>query len=124
MSGANRGSVGPSRQKEDKVSHATQLKELLDLQRQPVAVRFQDSVPEGISRINDAAVSGLPWHRADPLGRQSRPVDPAPDRGRGHAQALTRGADQGPRGNRQFPDEPETRAHRPYRSALWSVRAD
>lgn len=61
MSGANRGSVGPSRQKEDKVSHATQLKEMLDLQRQPVAVRFQDSVPEGISRINDAAVSGCTY---------------------------------------------------------------
>ena len=43
------------------MNQATQISELLDLRRQPVAMKFQESAPEGISRIDEAAVSGCTY---------------------------------------------------------------
>ena len=74
-------------------------------------------------RGDNSALPRLPRYRSDPVGRQPCAVDPAPDRGRGHAQAVARGVDHRARGHCQLPDEPEARAHRPYRRALWHGRA-
>lgn len=40
---------------------AMQLIELLDVKRQPVAVAFRDSAPEGLERINTSAISGCTY---------------------------------------------------------------
>ena len=39
----------------------TNINELLELSRSPVAVKFQESAPEGVSRIDAAAVSGCTY---------------------------------------------------------------
>ena len=47
------------------MNYATQINELLGLRRQPVAVKFQRSAPEGMARVDEAAVSGCAyWKRA------------------------------------------------------------
>jgi uncharacterized protein (DUF169 family) len=43
------------------VTTATRLFELLGLERQPVAVAFRDSAPEGLERIEASAVSGCAY---------------------------------------------------------------
>ena len=43
------------------MSQASQLIELLGLQRQPVAVTFQQSAPDGIPRVEQAATSGCSY---------------------------------------------------------------
>ncbi len=48
---------------------ATQFAELLDLPRHPVAVKFQDHVPLGVSRIDRAAPSGCTYWKYAADGR-------------------------------------------------------
>jgi uncharacterized protein (DUF169 family) len=43
------------------VNHASRLNELLALKRRPVAVRFQQSPPEDLSRIDTSAVAGCTY---------------------------------------------------------------
>jgi uncharacterized protein (DUF169 family) len=43
------------------MSPATQLTELLGLERQPVAITFRESAPEGIAKIDTAAPSGCTY---------------------------------------------------------------
>ena len=40
---------------------AAQLAELLDLERPPVAITFRESAPDGIGKIDTAAVSGCTY---------------------------------------------------------------
>ncbi len=48
---------------------ATRIDELLQLRSQPVAVKFQESVPAGLSRIDQAAVSGCSYWKYAAEGR-------------------------------------------------------
>lgn len=48
---------------------ATRLVELLGLERQPVAVAFRDSAPEGLERIEASAVSGCTYWKLAAEGR-------------------------------------------------------
>ncbi|MDA1051325.1 MAG: DUF169 domain-containing protein [Planctomycetota bacterium] len=48
---------------------ATAIEDLLGLQRRPVAVKFQDAAPEGISRIDQSAVSGCTYWKLAAEGR-------------------------------------------------------
>ena len=43
------------------MNYVTQIDELLGLRRQPVAVKFQGSAPEGMARVDEAAVSGCAY---------------------------------------------------------------
>ena len=43
------------------MEHASRLIELLDLRREPVAVKMQDTAPDGIPRIDKSAVSGCTY---------------------------------------------------------------
>ena len=47
----------------------TSFQELLGLHRSPVAVKFQESAPEGIARINETAVSGCVYWKLAAEGR-------------------------------------------------------
>ena len=49
--------------------HVARIDELLQLRSQPVAVKFQESVPEGLSRIDQAAVSGCSYWKYAAEGR-------------------------------------------------------
>jgi uncharacterized protein (DUF169 family) len=51
------------------VTTATRLVELLGLERQPVAVAFRDSAPEGLERIEGSAVSGCTYWKLAAEGR-------------------------------------------------------
>jgi uncharacterized protein (DUF169 family) len=51
------------------VTTATRLVELLGLERQPVAVAFRDSAPEGLERIEASAVSGCTYWKLAAEGR-------------------------------------------------------
>ena len=46
------------------MSPAAQLIELLALRSQPVAIKFQDAAPEGVPRINVAALSGCTYWKS------------------------------------------------------------
>jgi uncharacterized protein (DUF169 family) len=47
------------------LSEATQINELLDLRRRPVAVKYQRSAPQGVPRIDKVAASGCTyWKQA------------------------------------------------------------
>ena len=48
---------------------ATQLAELLGLERQPVAIAFRESAPEGIAKIDTAAPSGCTYWKYASEGR-------------------------------------------------------
>ncbi len=48
---------------------ATQLDELLGLERQPVAIAFRESAPEGIAKIDTAAPSGCTYWKYASEGR-------------------------------------------------------
>ena len=48
---------------------ATAIEELLGVQRRPVAVKFQESAPEGIARIDESAVSGCVYWKLAAEGR-------------------------------------------------------
>ena len=47
----------------------TSFEELLGLHRRPVAVKFQESAPEGIARINETAASGCVYWKLAAEGR-------------------------------------------------------
>ena len=51
------------------MSTATQLIELLALRSQPVAIKFQDAEPEGVPRIEAAALSGCTYWKLAAEGR-------------------------------------------------------
>lgn len=51
------------------MSTATQLIELLTLRSQPVAIKFQDTAPEGVSQIESAALSGCTYWKVAAEGR-------------------------------------------------------
>jgi len=51
------------------VSTITSFEELLGLHRRPVAVKFQESAPEGIARINETAASGCVYWKLAAEGR-------------------------------------------------------
>lgn len=51
------------------MSQATQMNELLGLRRQAVAVKFQQSAPAGMPRIDEAAVSGCSYWKLAAEGR-------------------------------------------------------
>lgn len=51
------------------MSQTTQLNELLDLRRQAIAVKFQQSAPADIPRIDEAAVSGCSYWKLAAEGR-------------------------------------------------------
>jgi uncharacterized protein (DUF169 family) len=53
----------------DIMSTATQFAELLGLERQPVAVKFQDAAPKGVPRIDEAAPSGCTYWKFAAEGR-------------------------------------------------------
>lgn len=48
---------------------AQQLKELLSLERQPVAIAFRESAPEGVARIDETAASGCTYWKYAAEGR-------------------------------------------------------
>ena len=48
---------------------ATQLAELLGLERQPVAIAFRESAPEGVAKIDTAAPSGCTYWKYAAEGR-------------------------------------------------------
>ena len=51
------------------MSDATQISALLGLQKQPVAIRFQESAPEGLPRIDLPAASGCTYWKLAAQGR-------------------------------------------------------
>lgn len=51
------------------MSSATQLNDLLGLSRRPVAVKYQDAAPEGVPKIDEAAVSGCTYWKLAADGR-------------------------------------------------------
>jgi uncharacterized protein (DUF169 family) len=51
------------------MSTAAQLIELLALRSQPVAIKFQDAAPEGVPRIESAALSGCTYWKLAADGR-------------------------------------------------------
>jgi len=51
------------------MNNAAQLNELLGLRRQPVAVKFQESAPAGMQRIDEAALSGCSYWKLAAEGR-------------------------------------------------------
>jgi uncharacterized protein (DUF169 family) len=51
------------------MSQAAQMNELLGLRRPPVAVKFQQSAPAGIPRIDEAAASGCSYWKLAAEGR-------------------------------------------------------
>jgi uncharacterized protein (DUF169 family) len=51
------------------MSQATPLNELLGLRREPVAVKFQQSPPAGIPRVDEAAASGCTYWKLAAEGR-------------------------------------------------------
>lgn len=51
------------------MSYATEINALLGLRRQPVAIKFQESAPEGMPRIDEAAVSGCTYWKLAAEGR-------------------------------------------------------
>jgi uncharacterized protein (DUF169 family) len=51
------------------MSAATQLAELLDLRRQPIAIALRETPPEGVSRIDAAAPSGCTYWKFAAEGR-------------------------------------------------------
>jgi ribonuclease E len=65
----------------------------------------------GMLEATTAALPALPWHRADPVGRQPGAVDPAPDRGGGRARPRARGSGSGAGRGGELSDQPETREH-------------
>lgn len=48
---------------------ATRLVELLDLERHPVAIAFRDTAPQGVGRIESAALSGCTYWKHAAEGR-------------------------------------------------------
>ena len=48
---------------------ATRLVELLDLERHPVAIAFRDTAPQGVDRIESAALSGCTYWKHAAEGR-------------------------------------------------------
>lgn len=51
------------------MSAATQLSELLQLRRQPVAIAFQESAPKGLPHVEEAATSGCTYWKHAAEGR-------------------------------------------------------
>ena len=51
------------------MSAATELSDLLDLQRAPVAVKFEESPPNGVPKIDEPAVSGCSYWKLAAEGR-------------------------------------------------------
>jgi uncharacterized protein (DUF169 family) len=51
------------------MNNSTQINEMLGLQRQPVAVRFQELPPEGLPQIDETAVSGCAYWKLAAQGR-------------------------------------------------------
>jgi len=49
--------------------HASRIKDLLRLRNQPVAVKFQESAPAGMPRVNEVAVSGCTYWKLAAEGR-------------------------------------------------------
>jgi ribonuclease E len=82
------------------------------------------AVAAGDAGIDDAGLPALPRHRADPQRRQHGLAGPARAGGRGHAEAVERGAAEGSGRDRELPDQPEARAYCADRGALRDERAD
>ena len=51
------------------MSHRMQMGQLLGLQKSPVAIAFREHAPEGVSKVDEAAVSGCAYWKSAAQGR-------------------------------------------------------